>query len=92
MNSLRSDYVNQFVCPLVPVFRFYNLEAFEANFDVLMFLVFHQSFTSVSPVFHQRFTSVLPVLHQCFTSVSPVFHKCFTSVSQMFLQCFTSFS
>ena len=40
--------------------RFFNLEEFEANFDVLMFLVFDRCFTSVSQVFHHCFTSVTP--------------------------------
>ena len=38
----------------------FNLEAFEANSDVLMFLVFHKCFISLLPVFHQYFTSVTP--------------------------------
>ena len=76
--------------------HFFNIEAFEANFDVLMFVVFQKYFTSVSPVFYQCLTSVSPVFHQCFTSVSPVFspvfstvfNHCFISVSKVFQKCF----
>ena len=58
MSSSRSDddEVTRFVCMFVRSSQFFNLEVFEANFDVLMFLVFHQCFTRVSPVF----TSLIP--------------------------------
>ena len=84
-----SSSVRSFVCPLYPYFYF---EALEANFDVLMFLVFHQCFTGALLVFHKRFTSVSQVFYQCLTSVSPVFHQCFTGVLPVICQCFTTVS
>ena len=95
MSSSRSDNVTQSICSYVHMSYFFNLGAFEANFAVLMFLVFHQCNTTVSPVFQQFYTSVTPVcavLHQFFTRVLPVFHQCFTIFSPVFQQCFTSFS
>ena len=68
----------------------FYFEALKANSHLLMFLLFHQCFSSVSPVLQQCFTSISPVFHQCFTNVSQVFHPCFTSVSPVFHQCFTS--
>ena len=48
----------------VPAFYLQSLfSSVEVNFDVLVFLPFHQCFTSVLPVFHQYFTSV----YKCFT-------------------------
>ena len=75
-----------FVCFSYPYFYF---EALEENPDVLMFLVFHQCFTSVSTVFHQCLTSVSPVFRQCFINVSPMFRQCFASLLPVFYQCFT---
>ena len=52
MISSRSEDFTQFVQPLVCMLCFFNLEAFIANFDVLMVLVFHKGFSSILPVFH----------------------------------------
>ena len=75
---------------------FFNLEVIDwLRFNVLMFLVFHQYFTNVSPMFRQCFTSFSPVFHQCFISVLPLFHQFFTSltsVSKVFQKCFKSVS
>ena len=64
MSSSRSDDVIQFVnlsvCSFVRPSRFFNLEAFEAIFDVLMSLVSSKCFISVSPVINHCFTSVTP--------------------------------
>ena len=88
MSSSRSDDVTKFVRPSVRMSPFSDIEAFEANLDVLKFLMF----PSVSPVFHLCFTGVSPVFHRCFSSVSPVFYQSFTSVLPMFHQCFTRVS
>ena len=53
--------VTKFVCMFIRSSRFFNLEAFEAIFDVL--------------VLHHCFVSVLPVFHLCFTSVTPTQDK-----------------
>ena len=52
MISSRSEDFTPFVRPLVCMLCFLNLEAFIANFDVLMVLVFHKGFSSILPVFH----------------------------------------
>ena len=89
LKKWRCHSVRSFVRPLYPYFYF---EAFEANFVVLMFVVFHQCFTGILPVFHQCFATVLPVFSQCFGSVSPMFQQCFTSISLVFHQYFISVS
>ena len=92
MSSSRSDDVTQFVrlsvCPFVCMSHFLNIIAFEANFDVLMFLVFQQCLSSVSPVFHKCFTSVSQVFHNCFTNVSKGFYGYFKSNQEVFQEVF----
>ena len=89
MSSSRSDLVTQSIRLSVCLYPYFYFEALEANHDVLMFLVYRQCFTSVSPVFHQRFASVSQVFRQCFTNVSAAFQQCFASVSPVFHQYFT---
>ena len=42
-----------YACMFIRIFvTFFILEAFEANYDVLMFLMFHKCLTIVLPVIH----------------------------------------
>ena len=86
------DTTHKSIPSLKTINLYFYFEAFEANFVVLMFVVFHQCFTGILPVFHQCFATVLPVFSQCFTNVSTVFQQYYTGVSPVFHQCFTSVS
>ena len=63
-SSSRSDDVGMSHC--------FNIDGFEVNFGVLIFLVFHQCLTIDSPVFYQCFAVFSPVFWQCSGCVLPV--------------------
>ena len=83
LKKWRCHLVCSFVRPSIPIFL-------EANLDVVMFLVFHQCFASVSHVVHQCFTIVSPLFHHCFTIVSPLFHQCFITINKFVYRCVIS--